>query len=113
MGLRHIFGEKPIPKLLDFLRVHKQWDYPLSTLAEATNISYRTLQAIVPELVNYGLLIETRTLGRAKMYQLNFSSEAIKKLDEFATLADIEFVLHSEKDVEKPARSSHAFSTTG
>ena len=91
MGLRHVFGERPIPKIIDFLLVHRNWDYPLSTISEATGVSYRTLQKIVPLLVKNGILKETREVGKAKLYALNFESPSVKKLDEFALATDIEF----------------------
>ena len=97
MGLRHVLGERPIPKIIDFLLVHRNWDYPLSTLAEATGVSYRTLQKIVPVLVKKGVLKETREVGKAKLYALNFRSPSVKKLDEFALASDIEFAEKGQK----------------
>ncbi len=91
MGLRHVFGEKPISKILDFLLVHRYWDYPLSAIAEATGVSYRTMQKTVPMLVKSGIMKETREVGKAKMYSLNFDSPSVKKLDEFSMASDIEF----------------------
>jgi DNA-binding transcriptional ArsR family regulator len=93
MGLRHVFGDKPIPCLLDFLLVHRFWDYPISELAKATGVSYRTLQAILPALSKNGIVRETRVVGNAKFYAINMASEAVKKLDAFAVQADIEFGL--------------------
>ncbi|HLD62260.1 MAG TPA: hypothetical protein VI875_00170 [Candidatus Norongarragalinales archaeon] len=93
MGLRHVFGNKPIPRLLDFMLVHRHWDYPISELENATGISYRTLQNIIPRLVANGILIEARTVGNAKFYAINLSSNSVKKLDEFAIQADLDFGL--------------------
>jgi hypothetical protein len=102
MGLRHIFGNKPIPRLLDFLRVHRFWDYPISEMANATGVSYRTLQTIIPTLVKAGMLKETRTVSNAKFYAINFDSLAVRKLDEFATQADLEaFAKSKSKRVVK------------
>lgn len=99
MGLRHVFGERPIPKIIDFLLVHRSWDYPISTLAEATGVSYRTLQKIIPLLVEKGVLKETREVGKAKLYALDFDSPSVKKLDEFALASDIEFAKKGRKQV--------------
>src|SRR3990167_7779791 len=99
MGLRHVFGGKPIPKTIDFLLVHRHWDYPLSAIAEATGVSYRTLQKIVPLLVKKGILVETREVGKAKLYALNFESPSVKKLDEFALSSDIEFAEKGRKQI--------------
>jgi len=103
MGLRHVFGEKPIPTLIDFLLVHREWDYPISALAEATGVSYRTLQKVVPLMASRGILRETREVGKAKMYALNFSSASVKKLDEFALASDLEFAAKSRLKGAVPA----------
>lgn len=99
MGLRHVFGDRPIPKLLDFLFVHRFWDYPISELENATGISYRTLQSIVPMLLENAVIKETRTIGNAKFYALNLDSEAVRKLDEFAIQVDLEFAENETKSL--------------
>jgi len=103
MGVRHVFGDKPLPKAIDFLLVHREWDYPISTIAEATHVSYRTLQKIIPELVRRGVLKETREVGKAKMYALNFGSESVRKLDEFALASDLEFGMKNRSKRAVPA----------
>ncbi len=91
MGLRHVFGDKPIPRLLDFMLVHRHWDYPISELENATRISYRTLQNVIPMLLKNGIITESRVVGNAKFYSLNLNSESVKKLDEFAIQSDLDF----------------------
>lgn len=91
MGLRHVFGEKPIPVIIDFLRVHRFWDYPISEISNASGISYRTVQTVVPHLVKMGILRQTRMVANAKFYSINLDSLAARKLDEFAIQADLEF----------------------
>ncbi|MBI3588740.1 hypothetical protein HY095_06085 [Candidatus Micrarchaeota archaeon] len=91
MGLRHVFGDKPVPKVLDFLLVHRFWDYPISELENSTGVSYRTLQSVLPLLLENRMVKETRTVGNAKFYAINMDSPAVRKLDEFSVQADIEF----------------------
>lgn len=91
MGLVHIFGDKPVPKVLDFFRVHSYWDYSLKDVSKATGISHRTLQQIIPQLVKNGFLKYTRTEGKAKMYMFNNDSAIAKELHEFARTIDFEF----------------------
>jgi DNA-binding transcriptional ArsR family regulator len=102
MGLRHVFGEKPIPKVLDFLLVHRNWDYPLSAIEEATGLSYRTLQMVMPSLVKSHMAIETREVGKAKMYQINAESRLVAKLDELAIEADL---AAAEKEAKIPIKA--------
>ncbi|MBI2232575.1 MAG: hypothetical protein HYU56_01535 [Candidatus Aenigmarchaeota archaeon] len=97
MGLVHIFGEKPVPKVLDFFRVHSYWDYSLKDLSKATKISHRTLQQIIPQLVKHGFLKYTRTEGKAKMFIFNKESKIAKELHEFARTIDFEFLSTDHK----------------
>ena len=97
MGLRHIFGDKPVPKIIDFMLVHRQWDYPISTISEATGVSYRTVQKVVARLVKSGILKVTREVRKAKMYALDLDSEVVKRLDAFALASDIEFAKKTAK----------------
>ncbi|MEA1924818.1 MAG: hypothetical protein U9M95_03010, partial [Candidatus Altiarchaeota archaeon] len=61
MALIHIFGDKPIPRVLDFFTVNQFWDYSLRDVSEGTGVSYRTLQGIIPDLVREGILEYSRT----------------------------------------------------
>lgn len=39
MGLTHIFGNKPLPVVLDFFRVHQFWDYSIKDVQKTTGVS--------------------------------------------------------------------------
>ena len=99
MGLIHLFGEKPVPKVMDFLMVHNYWDYSIRDISKATKLSYRTLQRIMPNLVKSRLIKKTRTEGKAQMYMINSDSKVVKKLDELV-------LLDAFDDMEKIARRS-------
>src|SRR3989338_8627746 len=90
MGLVHIFGEKPIPKVLDFFRVHQAWDYSIKDVSKATGISFRTIQSIMPQLIRKGIVIKTRKEGNANMYIFNRDSHVAKELNNFAREIDIQ-----------------------
>lgn len=91
MGLIHIFGEKPIPKILDFFRVNSFWDYSLKDVSKETDVSYRTLQEIIPRLTKIGILIQTRTEGKAKMYKFNSENKLAKQIQNMAIESDLQY----------------------
>lgn len=101
MGLVNVFGDRPIPKILDFFRLHSYWDYSLKDVSKATGISYRTLQIIIPQLVKKGFLRYTRTEGKAKLYQFNADSEIAKRLNAFAL--DMDFEIAKMRNKKKVA----------
>ncbi|MEA3255658.1 MAG: hypothetical protein U9Q22_07465 [Candidatus Altiarchaeota archaeon] len=91
MALTHIFGERPIPKILDFFTVNQFWDYSLRDIKKETGVGYRTLQMIIPSLVREGVLRHTRTEGKAKLYQINMVSAVVRELRKISRESDFEY----------------------
>ena len=91
MTLTHIFGDKPIPRVLDFFLVNQFWDYSLRDVSNETEVSYRTLQGVIPTLVKEGILKYTRTEGKAKLYQINKESGVVKHLQKISRESDFEY----------------------
>lgn len=92
MGLIHVFGNKPLPVVLDFFRLHQFWDYSLKDVQKATCVSHRTLQSTVRHLAKNGFIKYTRTEGKAKMYMFNSDSPVAVELHNFARRIDAEFL---------------------
>ena len=109
MGLIHIFGNKPIPKVLDFFRVNSFWDYSLKDVSKETDVSYRTLQEIVPHLIRSGILVQTRTEGKAKMYKFNLENSMAKQIQSMAIEIDLQYgeSLAKKEAESKPLPVSH------
>lgn len=80
---KEIFGKSPEAKILDFLGDHPNYDYSISDLAGYTGVSRPTLYNIIPEMVRKGLLIETRKVGKSKMYKLNTKNEIVRVILKF------------------------------
>ena len=73
-----IFGDSPMNKILDFLVVYDQFDYSLTDIAKNAGISYSTLQLMWPNLEEEGIVIQSRVVGKAKMYQINKENPIVK-----------------------------------
>ncbi len=77
------FGIKnPTLKVLDFFMDNEGFDYSKTEVMEGTDLSRATLFNVWPKLEALELLIETRSVGRAKMYKLNKKNPVVKKLME-------------------------------
>lgn len=68
-------------KLLDLLVNYRDFDYSEKELAEAADISRKTVMRQIPKLVEVGLVRETRRVGRTKMYKFNSEAEGAKLLE--------------------------------
>lgn len=80
-----VFGEYPLIKVLDFLITYREFDYPLTEIAENSGVGWTTLHAVWPRLEKFEIVKHTRNIGRAKLFRLNLGNPTVKniiKLDE-------------------------------
>ena len=78
-----VFGETPTLKVLDFLIVNEDFDYSMTDIAHHSGIGYATLKLFWPRLEQAKIVIQTRSVGKAKMYRLNFANPIVKKFRDF------------------------------
>jgi DNA-binding XRE family transcriptional regulator len=74
------FGESPFIKVLDFFLTYPSFDYSKTQVADEIGISRITIEKIWKELVKKEIIMKTRTLGNAEMYQLNRENPKVKVL---------------------------------
>jgi len=75
-----IIGDSPKARILDFLLMFPKFDYPLTDIARNSNVGYSTLQLLWPDFVKKELVIQTRTIGKAKLFKLNEESPIVKEM---------------------------------
>ena len=78
-----IFGSSPELKVLDFLIVNEDFDYSMTDIAEQSGVGYSTLKLFWNRLEKEGIVINIRSVGKAKMYKLNMSNHVVKKFRDF------------------------------
>ncbi len=76
--LDHV-GDSPQMRILQHLIEGRDWDYTFTDLLNA-NVSWGTLHRIMPKLVALGLVVKTRKIGRATLYQINKDNDAARRL---------------------------------
>jgi len=77
---QEVFGSSNTIKLLDFLLDNEVYDYSMSDIARRAEISWTSFTQLWPRFVEQGLVIQTRTVGPAKLYMLNKKSPVVKQL---------------------------------
>ncbi|MBI4044805.1 MAG: hypothetical protein HY392_03790 [Candidatus Diapherotrites archaeon] len=80
--LLDFLGDNPNTRLLEFLITGREFDYSLTDMAKNAGIGWSTLHRILPRLLKQEIIIETREIGRAKLFKLNQKNEEVKKLTE-------------------------------
>jgi len=61
-------------KILDFLCVFDEWDYSITDVAKYSGVSFKTAFDEIKRLEMQGVVINSRAVGKAKMYKLNLES---------------------------------------
>lgn len=78
-----IFGDTPILRVLDFLIVNEDFDYSMTDIAHLSGVGYSTLKLFWERLETEGIVIQTRIVGKAKMYKLHIVNPVVKKFRDF------------------------------
>ncbi len=86
-ALAHIFATGATAKVLDFFLDHKEYDYPIAEIVNATGLSFRTISKEIPRLESFGFIINHRKVVNANMYKLNEASEAVALIEKFSLRA--------------------------
>ena len=99
-GLAGLFSVS-IANILDFLLIHKGFDYAKTEIAENAGVGYKTVFDNWNTLERYGLVKETRTIGEATLYTINHDSpivKALKKLQHEIMFCDAEIVAQEQTE---------------
>ncbi len=85
-------GDTPELKVINFLMENYLFDYLKKEIAEGAGMSKVTLYKVFPKLIEKGIVVKTRKIGKGAFYKINKKNEIVKKLyaldlkliDEFA-----------------------------
>ncbi len=78
--LNHV-GDNPRMRVLQYLIEGRDFDYTLTDLLNS-GVSWGTLNTLVPKLLELGIVVKTRKIGRATLYKINQENVAVKQLIE-------------------------------
>jgi len=82
--LRRLFGDSAIAKVLDFLTLYREFDYPKTEISQNSEVAWKTLYRVWPILEKYELVKPTRRIGRAELFKLNTENPIAKALSALA-----------------------------
>jgi len=88
-------------KILDFLILNKKFDYSEAEISQEAGVPSRTLQRILPCLVDEELVVKTRKSGRTNMYVANLESKRLLALQDYVKTT-IEENLKNQEVFDKP-----------
>ncbi len=74
------FGKTPFIKILDFLIVGKDFDYPLTEIAKGAEVGWTSFSKVWKVFLEKNIVKHTRDIGKARLYKLNTENPIVKKL---------------------------------
>lgn len=77
--LERIFRNN-IARVIDFLIINQQFNFTTAEISKSSEIPLRTVQRIVPQLVQNKIVIENKYKGKIKNYELNRNSKLVEIL---------------------------------
>lgn len=99
---RDLIGDSPTTRLLEYLIEGRDFDYTLTDLMNA-GVSWTTLNRIFPRFLANKIAIQTRKIGRIKLYKLNRQNPFAKKLVELYDALIFAELKKREKEIAVPA----------
>lgn len=66
--------------MLDFLLTFREFDYPLTEIVENSGVGWSTIHSFWPKLMESGIVVKTRQIGRATLYKLNLGNPIAQEL---------------------------------
>lgn len=73
-------GDNPKIRVLDFLMDNFAHDFSLPQIAEGSRVAYTTLIDLLPTLQKQEIMVETRKIGKSKLYRINLNNSIVKAL---------------------------------
>ncbi len=89
-------GNSPTVRILDFLITGSDFDYSLSDIARGSGVGWATLYRVWPKFLANKIVLHTRQIGKAKLFQLNSKNEIVQNLVKL-----FKCILRSEPLIEK------------
>jgi hypothetical protein len=81
--LERIF-QNNIARIIDFFIINQNFNFSTAEISELSDVPLRTIQRIIPQLVEKEIIIEVKRGKKNKAYGLNKDSELAEILNEYA-----------------------------
>lgn len=80
MGFTAVFGDAPHVRVVDFLLEDAAPDHTITDIARGASVARPTVYKVMDELLDEGLVRETRTVGNSRFFALDNRHRAVRAL---------------------------------
>jgi hypothetical protein len=92
--LERIF-QNNIARILDFFIINQNFDFSTIEISEISDVPLRTVQRIIPQLVEKEIIKETKLNKKNKTYKLNKYSELVEVLNKYSIVTMNSFIKYA------------------
>jgi len=96
-------GNTPKNRIWGFLIVHSEYDYSMKDIARYSKVGYTTLKQIWKDFKEKKTVVQTRAVGKAKMYRLNMKNPVVNKFIDYYW-AVVESVVRRENKMKEESK---------
>mgnify|MGYP001595169715 CR=1 FL=1 len=96
-------GNTPKNRIWGFLIVHSEYDYSMKDIARYSKVGYTTLKQIWKEFKGKKIVVQTRVVGKAKMYRLNLKNPVVIKFIDYYW-AVVDSVVRKENKMKEESK---------
>ncbi len=89
--LERIF-QNNIARILDFFIINQNFNFSTSEISEISEVPLRTVQRIIPQLVEKKIISEIKLSKKNKAYELNKYSELVEILNKYSIVTMNSFI---------------------
>ena len=93
-------GDSPRMRIMQYLIEGRDFDYPITEMLNA-GVSWGTLNSLMPKLLELGIVIKTRKIGRATLYRINQKNEVVQQFIEIYNHLLLESLSQLEESTKK------------
>ena len=72
-----LFGSSPKTRVLDLFLDNPLFEFTRNEIVETLGMAKSTLYSVLPELLDAGVIVETRKIGKASLYRLDGGSPVV------------------------------------
>lgn len=96
-------GDTPKNRIWSFLIVHSEYDYSMKDIARYSKVGYTTLKHLWKEFKGKKIIMQTRVVGKAKMYRLNIKNPVVIKFIDYYW-AVVDSVVRRENKIKEESK---------
>ncbi|MEK6947570.1 MAG: hypothetical protein AABX32_08245 [Nanoarchaeota archaeon] len=102
-------GDTPKNRIWGFLIIHSEYDYSMKDIARYSKVGYTTLKELWKELREKKIVIQTRVVGKAKMYRLNLKNPVVNRFIDYYW-AVVDSVVRRGDEINDDEAQHHTYS---